>query len=1204
MKIRRFFHFLFLLLLAVSFGPAVYAQQPVKDSLQMARQRSSDSLKQALKQRADSMAAIRKYRESKHYLDSVQRVKQAHLDSVRDARKEVTDALNARRKESLDSAIAARKLISDANKSRMQRRTDSLSSIRKYRESKHYKDSVTRQRNVKLDSIRSFRQHIIDSAKDSRKKILDSSVAARKKITDSARAIIKHKSDSLAVIRKYRESKRYRDSVQVTRQSRLDSIKAVRKIYSDNILSQRKKMLDSMTKARKERLDSVAKVRKFKADSLKVIRDARADSLAKKKEAREKQLKADQKKKEDKMKLAFELKIKKKHEAWSNEKMLKKKWSLLRRTFQNMFTRYNYYYNAHRKMEEARQNMLRRKKDDFEKTIPLFPFDPNKDSTVFASDMDTIIRKASIGIQIHDPRTKWADDLYLLMGQAYYYKGNYDMAEKVFKYVIGMKNTNIYKNMKKKPKTVKSDGSPLEKERKGILKFLKHKPVHNDAVLWLTRTYTDSKRISEAEAILDLLDASTTLSEKMKGKIALERANLFIQQGATRAASEQLSKVAKSKAIDNITRQRASFLNGQLQMDMGIYDSAANSFKTNIALHPAIDMDFYARKYMAASVASGGGDQTKSMIALKRLLKDGKYAPYYEQVYFILGRLAANSGNDAEAISSFTKSLQQPKTTKKQKAITFAAIGNIQYRNGQYAQAQRSYDSASYFSKGAENDPDVVLAIRRAKSLDKIKDPSIQLHAQDSLLKLSAMSEKEQKAAIRRYLKYLEKQKADSANMAANAGAESSLAASGAAGSGSSGWYFASPVAVQQGYNDFKRKWGSRPLADNWRRGSALTGISSGSGSSDTTDVEEETSPELTEAALFAAIPRKESELANVRKKIILSYLTLADAYVNDVEEYKEALNTLDTLDARYPNHEYPDQVLSLRYKAQLRLNNLEQAEKYRSELMEKYAASEYAKALGNSVNDTTDTKAVQSDVATFYEETYDAVMNRDYTSVITRSAKAQRNFGDPVYTRKFRILEALAYAGAQQYTVADSLITKYIKEYPADSLRPWADAIVKNIKEQRAADTTGDSAKVVIPKALADSALAAAAKPVVPVIPDTYTYKPKMKHYCIFLFGKPDAKTAGFRSGISDYSRMKEGKVLDATQQMLNADECMVVCKEFDNAKSALAFMNMAKKEPLLFREIPAGSYKSFVISQENFLKLVADKSAAAYLKFYGSKY
>lgn len=1206
----------FLILLCLLSGNVLFAQKSNSDSLKIARQKTTDSMRAVQKKRSDSLAAIRSAKESKTYKDSILKARNSNINTLREARAKYFDSINLERKRALDSSIAVRKANSEQIQQRMKARTDSLTRIRKYKESKRYLDSVNKVRNVRLDNMRTSRTKYFDSLKSIRQKTLDSSIASRKKVSDSLRAKQKIKTDSLAKIRKYKESKRYRDSVQVTRQSRLDSIRTVRKIFSDNIISARKKTLDSLTKARKTKLDSLTKERQRKSDSLKNVRDLRADSLAKKKELREKQVKADQKKKEDKMKLALDLKIKKKHEAWSNEKMLKKKWGPVRQVFQNTFTRYNYYFNAHRKMEEAHDNMKRRKKDNFEERIDLFPFDPNVDSTVFASDMDTIVRKAAVGIQIHDPRTKWADDLYLLMGQAYYYRGDYERATISFKYIIGMRNQKY--NLKKKKKEEKENkGEITQKEKSKFKKIFLHEPAHNDAILWLTRTDADSKKTSDAEAILDLLDASTKLSNKMKAKIALERANLAIRKGENKEASKQLGLVVASKSISKDLRQRAAFLNGQILYDLGAFDSSAYNYKKSLAMHPPIEMDFYARKNRAAAIAEAGGDQKKSIASIKNLLKDGKYAPYYEQVYFILGKLSANDNRTDEALANYYKSLQQPKTTRKQKAITFAAIGNIQYKTGQYNLAKKSYDSASYFAKGIADNEELNTALRRGKSLDKIEEPYNLMHMQDSLLRLSAMSEKEQKAAIRKYLKYLETQKEDSIANAAAAAASGSLASAGASSgtSGPSSWYFGNPVAVQQGYNEFKRKWGNRPLADNWRRASSSSfGAGTLIAAQDTTEEEENTGTELTEASLLASIPKTDAQLSNVNKKLRRAYIDLARAYIKDVEEYKEGLASLDSLNKRYPNHEYPDEELSLRYTAALRQNKLEEAETLRQKLLNGYPTSPFAKELeSDAATDTTSaaTTTVEN-VSQYYEATYQMAMDHQYDEVIKRVGTAKRVYGDPVYVRKFKVLEALSYASVGQYKKSDTLIAAYIKDNPSDSLRPWIDAISKFVNEQKAADTVkSDSGKVSTVKAILDSAgLAAKAKmdsiaKAKSLIPAQYVYKPKEAHYCLFIFGIPDAKTAGFRSGLTDYTKLKFSNMTVISElEMLNPTESMVITKPFKDANQARTFMNAAKNEPLLFREMAKDSYRYVIISESNFLKLKADKKLNDYLIFYRKNY
>jgi tetratricopeptide (TPR) repeat protein len=1162
--------------------------------------------------KADSIAAVRRYKDSKVYKDSIAKQRRQKLETLQANRKHYYDSLSAARRNILDSAIKIRKIATEKLQQKLKRKTDSLAAIRKYKESRRYQDSLRKSRNARIDSMRNFRTRYFDSLKLIRQKGFDSAFQSRKKITDSLRSKQKNKSDSLSKIRKYKESKRYRDSVQVTRQSRLDSIRIVRKIYSDNIIYKRKKTLDSLTKIRTQKLDSLSKIRKIKADSLQNARDLRADSLAKKKELREQQIKAEQKKKEDKMKLQFELKMKKKHEAWSNEKMLKKKWGFVRRSFQNMFTRYNYYFNARRKMMEANGNMTRRKKDNFEQLIDLFPFDPNKDSTVFASDMDTIIRKASVGLQIHDPRTKWADDLYLLMGEAYYFKGDYARAESCFKYIVGMnKALKLKKNLAKES----NNGQLVKKEQSKLAKFFMHQPAHNDAILWLTRTFADSKRESDAEAILDLIDASSTLSSSMKAKIALERANLDTRRAEYADASKQLGLVLHSKSISKYTRQRASFLNGQLFAQISKHDSAANSFSYNISLHPPIEMDFYARKYKAESIAQGGGNQSKSIASLKYLLKDGKYAPYHEQVYYILGKLSANENNYTEAIKYYQKSIEQSKTTPKQKAISFASMGNLQYKKGMYNLAKKSFDSASYFAKNIKDNPELDLAIKRGKSLDKIEEPYYVLRHNDSLLRLSLMNEKEQKNVIKKYLKYLEKLKEDSIFNAQNAANAGSLANNTNLGNTTSSWYFGSTVAVQQGYNEFKRKWGNRTLIDNWRRASASNfGNDASESISDSSEIEKNSGDGLTEESLLAAIPKTEQQRNNLNKKIKRAYLNLSTAYIKDLEEFNEGLANLDSLDKKYPNHEFQDEELSIKYTAALRQGHLEDAEQIRQDLISKYPNSTFAIAL--KVDNTLDKAALSENsvesVGTYYQQTYELIDERKYTEVIKRVNIAKRIYGDLSYSRKFRILEAQSFASLGNYRKADTLVNDFIREYPSDSLRPWVDAISQSINEQKAADTLNkDSSKNSIntkqlgtidssgPNAAIDTNNKKSP------IPNTYQYAAKEGHYCIFIFGKPEASIAGFRSGLRDFSTVKfSGISINSDMEMLNPDQAMVITKTFGNAGQAKIFMNAARNEKLLFREIPAGSYQSFIISEQNFLRLKADKKLDNYLLFYQKNY
>ncbi|RYG49273.1 MAG: tetratricopeptide repeat protein, partial [Chitinophagaceae bacterium] len=606
-----------------------------------------------------------------------------NTDSIQKARKEFAEASRIARQKSVDSAREVRLRYADSLKSARKKVTDSLATIRKYKESKKYKDSLSRARAAKIDSARIVRAQFFDSVKAVRQQAIDSMNLARKRNTDSIRSIQKARADSLASIRNYRESKRYKDSVAFVRQSKLDSTRAARKAENEILVAERKRVLDSAASVRQAFNDSLKAERTKVADSIKLVRKARADSLTKMKENREKLTKSREKLSLEKKELAFQLKIKKKREVFSNEKMLKKKWSVPRKIIQNTYTRYNYYFNADRKMDEALDNMQRMRKENYDSLLALFPFDPDRDSTALAPDMDSIIQKASVGIQIHDPRTKWADDLYLLLGQAYYYKGNYDQATTAFKYIISLNQQRKAKELKemaaKKKKSVKKDYSIVEPDEDKFLDFLKHESANNEAILWLARTFTESHKEKDAESILDLISTDKNMPEELHGRLALERAYLNISQGRSDLATGQLSVVAAEKSLPEWLRLRASYLNGQLLYNQGKYNEAATQFQEAIDLHPKIEMDFYARRNLAYSLMEQGGNQETATASLRHMLNDGKYLPYHEQVYYVLGRLSANSGDYKDAVTYLKKSVEGAKTTRRQKAISFASLGNVYY---------------------------------------------------------------------------------------------------------------------------------------------------------------------------------------------------------------------------------------------------------------------------------------------------------------------------------------------------------------------------------------------------------------------------------------------------------------------------------------------------------------------------------------------
>ena len=1144
--------------------------------------------------------------------------KKNNPDSVRDARAHVMDSIRDAHAHTADSARMARKHMTDSVQAARKHMTDSTSAIRKYRDSKHYKDSVARSRMSKTNALKAARQAHMDSLKDARKQATDILTTSRKTKTDSIKIIQKRKSDSLAVIKKYKTSKRYADSVAVVKHERMDSIKNAQKATRDRMAAIRKHSLDSANTARKHSMDSVKVVRTKFMDSIKLVRKKRVDSLAKVKSDKEKLAKAKEKKKEDALKFKMELKIKQKHEAWSNKTMLKKRWSPIRRLTQNSFTHYNYYYNANKKMDEALVNMQRSRKENYDSLIGLYPFDPNRDSTRMSADMDSIIRKVSVGIQIHDPRVKWSNDLYLLLGEAYYYRGNYENASIAFRYIISTDEEKKKEEAKKNGYSNRSKDAPsiIEDEEKSG--FLKHKSVHNEAILWLARTYTEANQAENAESVLSLLESDVKLPEDLKGRLATEKAFAYLAENNYPEAATQLAITEDDNSLPDWLRMRAAFIHGQLLQNIGDYNEAANSFEKVLGYYPKIEMDFYARKYMAYNKLLAGQDVADAMRPLKSVLNDGKYVNYYDQVYYVLGTLAVKAHKTDDAVKYLTKSTTTPKATKKQKAISYAALGDVYYTAADYPSAKNAYDSAAKYSSAASKDKAVAAAVQKSKGLEEISGPMKVIHDQDSLRELAKLSKKEQQSVVRRYLRYLEQRQLDSISAAENSGVTSVAVADQAnETSDAANWYFANPTMMQQGSADFKRKWGNRPLTDNWRRAANNTLSNNNGGQSELDDYQAGSTQGNgmpTEESLLAKIPNTPQQKELSVKVEQRAYLLLAKAYMK-LENYNQSIHTLDTLDFRFPNHNLKEEVLYLRYQMALKQNKLDKAQAYSQQLLSQFPNSQYAGSLRPKHSESKGETVTGKSVAAYYDETYNLLTQHQFTEAMMHISIAKQQYDHPTFKKRFDIAEAMAYTGMGDYDKADTVLAKFLKDYPSDSLTSWAKEVQLYVKEVRNGgkpswyyDTvrteTTTAKNGTKPGGPTPKPVTPAPPPVVVNVPAMYSYHTDSEHYCIIVLPGVDSRTPKLKQSIRELSASKYAAAdLNMLLDLYNIDQGILVIRKFANAALAKAF-----KDDLLasqaFEGYAPGEIQVMTISAQNYRKMYSDKKAEPYGSYYKTNY
>ena len=1086
----------------------------------------------------------------------------------------------------LDSIKNQRALTIKLLDAQRKRRTDSLAKIQRYKLSKHFKDSVNKKRLQRTDSIKQVRFAILDAQKQARLRKLDSiNLLRNPNYKPQARPLPNTKQANIK-INLPKNNKRYNDSLLLMQTSIGNKTTKKRLSKADSLQNVRKLLLAEKAAQRKAQMDSIAAVRKQRADSILQIKKSKNEQLEEVKKRKENVAKSNEKKSEEKFKLALELKIQKKREAFSNENMLKKGWYFPRNFIQNLFTRYNYYFNAQKKISEASANMDRQCVDKFDTLINIFTYMP-KDSSLYAADMDSIVRKASLGLQIHDPRTKWADDLYFLMGKAYYYKGDYENAIAAFRYAMLVQD--LYPTKGKA--TTKQSGDKLsvvKNKKKGPLGWFAHKPIKNDAILWLCRTLVDNKKFGEAESVLDLLESDRKTDRFMKGKVALEHAYLAIKDEDFVLASDMLAKVTATKKIAKSTKLRASFLLGQLSFSQHAYDKAITAYSKTLDYHPNLAMDFEARKGIALSKVAFGNADSKALSSLKDMLRDNKYSNYQDQVYYMLGKLSLQVDTKNSAITYFQKGLHLNKIAPAQKAILYAALANVYFDNGNYKNAKIAFDSLDKYKTNAAKHAEVVLALSRSKVIDEIVIPIRSIKEKDSLLHLASLSDKEQKAIAKKAIRQLERLQADSVNQNNTV----SVSIPTVVTKETSTWYFGNSNQIQLGAADFKRKWGSRPNVDHWRRiasiGQNNTNLPSEQetkkGVADSSKLNEKGLP--SEAYLLSILPKTKVEQERLLNQIQKHYIDLANAYLDNLDDHKNASFTLDTLLKRFPKSIYKPEALYMYYRMALKQNNVRLAQKMVTQLKDSFSQSKWAMLVKPSAEQDWNIQN-QKKMLQQYDAVYDQVNERNFDSAIVAINTINLDKYADTMKQRIYLLKAISYVGLNKFIVADSFFKSVKPFIKNQSLSDWVIAVEQQINTHIKQDTA--SKQTLLLKNSASNTFSIDTNVVFNVIIYT-TIKESLANAL-----KASIKLWNTNTFKSSTLKVEGINLANGVR--------IIYVSAFSNLSGSTQYISNLTNS-ILMKQIPASDYSMYPISNLNYSKITNPDLWFSYFEFWKSNF
>lgn len=193
------------------------------------------------------------------------------------------------------------------------------------------------------------------------------------------------------------------------------------------------------------------------------------------------------------------------------------KVNIVKRAYYDITTRNNFYFNANEIYKEVLRTHGETRKIDYKQFYPIFFHDQNQDFSAYSGQLDEVIKKTGIVLQLHD-NGRWKDNTYLLLGKAHFMKGEYAQALAIFQYISTTMKGNIGReapeiSQKEKMKILK------QKEKEAKKKIADKKKQIQDAAKAKEKELEDKN-----DAAKDKLETSQKNKQKiLEEKIALKK---------------------------------------------------------------------------------------------------------------------------------------------------------------------------------------------------------------------------------------------------------------------------------------------------------------------------------------------------------------------------------------------------------------------------------------------------------------------------------------------------------------------------------------------------------------------------------------------------------------------------------------------------------------------------------------------------------
>ena len=687
------------------------------------------------------------------------------------------------------------------------------------------------------------------------------------------------------------------------------------------------------------------------------------------------------------------------------------------RSFHQTKVKYNILYNGNTAYEEGLKQIRDAHEDDYSRILYLYPVSNHTAAEAAASQMDKTIEKCRKCIKLHsikskpkrdpkranDPQYKlWLQSkefnanmsmAWMRLAEAEFHKGDFLGAISTLNYVI-----RLYEN----------DADMIARCR-----------------LWIARAYAELGWQYEAEDMLNRVQIDA-LSKKHARLYAAVKADVLLH-GEQYTAAIPFIKIAIPYEKRKIYRPRFAYVLGQLYERNGQRNEAIEAYHDVIRMTPPYEMDFNAR----IRIAELQGE--KSLRQLQTMVKQSKYKDKLDHIYGTMGNIYLQLRDTTTALEMYEKAIAESTQSSYAKADILVRAGDIYYINKDYIHAQPCYRDALTILT-PENEQYTTIQ-QRSDVLDELSAAYTQACLQDSLQHLSTLPEEQQRAIVEKIIADLiEQEQQDSIlqaqqerELAQENGIRSVNTANmlGGGGAQKGEWYFYNPQLIKQGQQEWKRRWGTRTLEDNWRRQNKQVVASFSDYDTDEDDADGLDSIPTTDSTTITPtyetdthkpeyylqqIPRTPEALAMSDSIWRQAMIALVYIYRDKVQDEALAMETMHQLEQRNASH--PDLLDTYYgyYLYALRYNQQDQAAQWRQKITTYYPTSTQAQIVAQP--DYFDKlKRMAQEQDSLYALTYTAYARAQYDIVKTNTQYAEREYPLSPLMPRFLFLNAISVA-------------------------------------------------------------------------------------------------------------------------------------------------------------------------------------------------